>query len=240
MFTKRSNAAGDTSNGVNHIGALISQLLSACSPLAIIWLVVAIIVLAVQGVPFGTFSHICQEVLKGIDPSGTNLDSTAAVVVIALLLWVVTAHLHVHPRTVGSVFKISMPVRHARHIGGCVSQATARICSSCYEIGPIGFHFLSALAKTTIKELRSTCRSSAHWRISDYFKLSKGLTNQGYFSGHRCMYTAFMFSEVRWRIPSHFTIIFNSLRNSILSIAKSWGASNGSAVSAGTYLTALF
>jgi hypothetical protein len=220
-FRVIGDASGDSANRKNYVGSFVSQLLFARSPTAILWIIIAVIILSVQGMTFGAFSHISQEVFKGFQPSWTDLYSASAVVVIAFLIWIAAATFHVRPRTVGSVLKISVPVCHARHIGGSVSQTAARSGATGCQTHAADFRFLAAFALAQIVKLWPSSARSAHWRICNYFKLSKGLTNQGYFRRHNGTSSTFMFSEARGIDHLRFTIIFNSLRNTMLSIAKS-------------------
>lgn len=239
MFSQISHTASHAVNRKVSIRALISGLVSLCVPHAIILVVALAVIFSLQSHSFWTWPHVGKEVGKP-HPAFIDQNPTTAVMLPHFAIGIGTSLNHVVPSNVFLASTVIAGVAMAEIGFRYLLKASARFRVSVGEgISPY-LLLISAFALTQIIMLRRSSARSAHWRISNYFKLSKGLTNQGYFSGHRCMSTAFMFSEVRWRIPSYFTIIFNSLRNTMLSIAKFFGGSNGSAVSAGTYLTALF
>lgn len=81
-------------------GPFISSLLSAGSPVAVLWAVVPVVVLPVERVSLRPWSHILKEVFEGIKPTIADLDASSAIPLEPLVFGVVASVLHVRPRAV--------------------------------------------------------------------------------------------------------------------------------------------
>lgn len=82
------------------IGAtIVGLILSGCPP-AIIGTVRSVILSSVQGHSTGNVSHVFVEIIKGLQPSVTHLDSSASIVCKSVVFRVVAAPLYSAPNTV--------------------------------------------------------------------------------------------------------------------------------------------
>src|SRR6266705_3294514 len=77
----------------------IESLLGCCRPLAIPWLVVSVIVSSVKRSTFWSKSHIGQEVFETAlaPPSPTNLNSSTAVILPTIIIFIQASAFHVRP-----------------------------------------------------------------------------------------------------------------------------------------------
>jgi len=81
--------------------APIPALLRCCLPAAIRWRIWAIVVSAIQRESGGCFSHIGKKVNERRPPPFADLDSAAAVIIVAVVIRVFASLNHVGPRMVG-------------------------------------------------------------------------------------------------------------------------------------------
>ena len=89
--------------------ATIPALLRCCLPAAIRWRIWAIVVSAIQRESGGCFSHIVKKVNERRTPAFADLDSTTAVITVAMVIRVLAPLNHVGPGMVG--FGHSGPAR---------------------------------------------------------------------------------------------------------------------------------
>ena len=121
----------------------VAILLFLCSPLAVAWFVIAIVVSAVNGVAFPRHSaHVLQESLERLPP-GTDGDSAPTVVFVIAGVSVVAPAIHVHPC---SVFRGPVAPMTGAPLGrGLPTEAAATLGDASGEL--VGEHpcFLAAL-----------------------------------------------------------------------------------------------
>lgn len=100
MTTMRSNRSGGTAKRDEEVRPLVVCLSYQRRPFAILWAVVSIVILAVNGVAIGALSHIGKEVQE-FQPAFANLDAAPAVVFESGELLVIASSEHDSPYAVG-------------------------------------------------------------------------------------------------------------------------------------------
>lgn len=82
--------------------ASVPSLLLGRGPLAVLWAIVSVVVLALNAQSVWALSHIGQEVCEGLTPSIANTYPPGSVSRPVTVIGIVAAPLHVHPSNVGS------------------------------------------------------------------------------------------------------------------------------------------
>lgn len=136
------------------IGARVSHLLAACRPAAVSWLVVSIVVNAVNLFAGGPLTHIGKEVFKRMNPPFANGYSATAVVMVLYAVGVIAPILHGSPRAVCAtgVSPLSlMGVAVFRHepADDFGLQASARLSVSAAKNGGANDGFFPANTKAS-------------------------------------------------------------------------------------------
>lgn len=86
---------------------VLSLLLASC-PSTVIWSVVAVVVDAVEFEPNGNFAHVGEELFKGFDPLGANLNTATPIVSIASMVFIQAPHTHRRPCSICTGLRHSM------------------------------------------------------------------------------------------------------------------------------------
>lgn len=123
-----------SADGNHPVRASIAGLLAGRSPATVAWLIIPIIVFALDAVHPGWLqSHVSQEVFE-LQPASTHFDAPTAIAVIALCFWVLATQLHGSPgapfRRYLAAFGVAMfdsyrPLENFREVP---TQASAGLC----------------------------------------------------------------------------------------------------------------
>lgn len=109
------------------------------SPSAISWLVVAVVINAINSCSYWSFSHIHKEVFKNT-PSFANLNPPISVVNIIFIRWIVASLSHCNPCVV-----CCRPGKVMSRIFTLISFASTRFCTAIPKICAIAYNNLSAV-----------------------------------------------------------------------------------------------
>lgn len=172
-------------------GATINRLFFAGRPFAITRLVALVIINAVKGKPFGWLAHIFKKIRETI-PSFASFYSSATIILIVGVRWIVTALSHIYPAMIGwpSLNFIFGDVFLGSHTVGGQSMSTPAIIGVAIQKIPLRHFFLpSALTAKKPYLFRPN--------ISSYLNCCQALP----FSPNKCLY----FSQIP--ISSHSGII---------------------------------
>ena len=201
---KISETASDAMNGHNEIRYHVALLFGRSGPTAIFRFVVSIVVDAVNRLAVWTFSYVSKKCLKVV-PSFANLNSSAAVSVIPFVRRVLATLDHLEPTFVDS---------GSRHAVGGVSQTTAGFGFSRFEVAIPNNSLFAAVAKAKACSYFSGFVNLGR-RFRNNFKLSKPLSDDGYFGRHCIAFLSALFSGGRGHTtPTLVTILTFSLQPS--------------------------
>ena len=133
-------------------------LLKACGPAAIVRLIVAVVVVAFDGVfRRRTATHVREEILERVQPALTDADATTAPVTELLVRWTIAAFSHVAPR-----FEFRTG-RHAVRFRSCAQlfafQAATRVRAR--QIVALHECFGPAIAATAVRGVSRVARIRA-------------------------------------------------------------------------------
>lgn len=140
--------------------APVARLFVARSPAAIAWLVIAVIVDALNTITGRAWTHICQKLREAI-PALTNGNSSSTVKMIVGCVWIKTSFAQRTPNVVFTCLALS--VRAPSFSNGEPSPATARTSLTSCERVFIDSPFFAAVAatpKTNITFSRSITKYS--------------------------------------------------------------------------------
>lgn len=142
------------------IVAFVASLFAATGPSTVFWLIVTVVIWkSVKCFTLGPFSHIGQKV-REVQPSPTNRDSTAAIMMIAITRWIGASLNHMAPRHVGGTFVLVPRVAVGSH--DLFVQAATRLSQS----------FLQAIARCR-EYLPAQTLAFSHWSIGSLFDESQ-------------------------------------------------------------------
>ncbi len=115
----------------NNIVSCIVGLFCACSPSAIRWFIVSVVVYAINFMFWGWKSpHVCKEILKGI-PTVTDFDSTTTIIFIKRIFRIITSFFQSLPSIILTAIRhtvCSQPTH--KHF---FMNALARFCGSFFQ-----------------------------------------------------------------------------------------------------------
>src|SRR5438445_9603020 len=179
MNARITQATGETTEGNHVVPSGISFLLKLCRPSAVIRLVVSIIVFSINAFVLWCLPHVREKRFKGVTPSIAHGYSSPSIVSKLMEVRVVAAFLNPHPRSVGFVGVPSIAM-----LCSCFKcKATTRSSLAIGEVVSSSNNLLTAFAKAF--ELFPSASFAANgFRLRDYFKPSKGLSDDGFLIPH--------------------------------------------------------
>lgn len=160
------------------IGAGVVGLLKFSRPTAIVGCVVAVVVLAVQGV-FGAWSrtHVGVEVFKGVHPAVANPDAPTSISVVSLILGLDNPGLHATPNKIFCALRHTMGSASCPHGSSATGASTTNGVSSC-QVGSQNRGFIPALALT------NPVSESAFCRVANRNEIAESMTSNIYRGWH--------------------------------------------------------
>lgn len=179
-------APSDTPDGQSNTSASVSVLNRLTSPNAIIRLVIAIAILALNRHPIGFFTHILKEIRKGIFPPIAHPYSPASVVFKAFVFWVKASSLN------------SFPSRVCRAFVATVSSPSVTLCASTGLGCPTDqVRGSDSLFNTAIASAKAFCVTSYCLAIRNNNKFGKPISDQALSFWHGIIKLMFC----NWRKP---------------------------------------
>lgn len=196
MIRNISNTSGESQNCYSSSSGRVSGLIPLSSPMAVVFAVIAIVVLSVYCHFRGPFPHIVNESLEAASPSGTHFNSPSTVSEPILIFWVFAPSDYTCPSLINKV-PIFDGCKSVRSVildcrFGCLFShvATARSGVPRFYSVVSNFDLSSALALTEGK----TPPFSTGCGAND-FELPKNRSNGDYFCRHSVVYSNTLFSD---------------------------------------------
>lgn len=195
-FGKVSQTTSDAANGKKAIISRVAGLFSSSGPTAISRFVIAIVVDAVNRLANGALAHIGKKILELI-PSFTNTNSSAPIVFVLRNMFVSAPGTHTCPTSVSRSFSrdtMAVPDRCSVSF----YQASTRLGCSTTNIGIQNNYVFTAITNTKAGTSVTARGINKIKSIFKNFKLSRPLSNDGYFGRHCIVFLSALFSSGRW------------------------------------------
>lgn len=149
-FCPLRKAFGLSMQSYHVVPSAISSLLQRCCPTEVLFAVVAVVVLSVQGQSFGAFSHIREEVAE-VMPPFADCNSPRAIVGVVCISRAVASPHHSSPTVIGWTARTlprGVSMLSELSAGAFALEATARGGVSVLECRSLDDTFLSTVTAT--------------------------------------------------------------------------------------------
>ena len=195
-FSEFGQATSDSTNSKNEIRSRVSGLVNTGCPAAIVGFIIPFIVDAIERFANRTFAHVFKKVLKFV-PFLTNLNSSTSVVFVLRNMFISTPGTHTSPTSVSRSWSCdSMAVPDRCSVS--FYQASTRLGCSTTNIGVQNNYVFTTIANTKAGTSVTARGINKIKSIFKNFKLSRSLSNDGYFGRHCIVFLSALFSSGRW------------------------------------------
>lgn len=166
-----SKTGGDSSKSYDLVGSGVPHLLFVSRPTAVSWLVVSVVVDAVNFPAWRLLAHVSKKVFKNL-PSLTNLYSSASVSRKTFDVWIRTSGFHSSPNT-PRFAHISSPCVSVNEIAKRCrfsAKASARASTACHQLRVSHLNPCAAITNAKAHSVRATAWFSTNSSICNYSK----------------------------------------------------------------------
>lgn len=186
LLNQFRNAGGCPPHSDNLVFPSVSRLMSRQCPNAIRWLVVAVVVYALNAPTLFAYSHVSHKISERIQPPLTNTNSPRPITLKTFIFGLSTAFYHVVPNVVDSGLRES--VLPSGYFHNFIPKTTARLCASTKKA--LVFNDGYASAFTTAKTAKMDCTFGRNVTVGlfQYEKSSELPSDDVYFLRHGVCY----------------------------------------------------
>lgn len=166
-FRPFTNGLGFAFIGKKMINSAVALLLLVCAPSAIVRTIAKIVVESINCISSWRLSHVGKKVRK-IKPAITDGDTTASIILVGLIFWIITALFYSKPNNVKPRFRLPMFGVIKTHVGGACGRAFITKAATgsnfiCLKMRHLYFFDASAITQTI-----EVAKRASIWRVANH------------------------------------------------------------------------